>query len=1141
MRFGVLGPLEVATDLGDAVPIPESLVRALLADLIAHVGVPVSTDRLIGDLWPESTPTNPTRSLHTKVSQLRRALEDAEPGGREYIVTTAAGYLLRAEPHRLDSTRFLDFIARAQVSTDLRVRANLLRDALALWRGPAFADFVDLSFSAEAAATLDEARIAARSELAEVRLELGEHRTLIAEINELVREYPLREQLRSIQMRALYRCGRAADALDSFNELRTLLAETRGADPSRELAELHRAILERDEDLRPEPISLGGRTLGHNLPEPPNTLIGRDSAVQEVRTRIGSARLITLVGPGGVGKSRLALAVAHSLVDSFADGIWLVEFDALERSHGPEVLADAVLSVLSVDVNAPPGYSGKSQTSARLNSVDRVAAFLHSRRAMLVLDNCEHVADAAARLVEAILSESADCQILVTSRAPLAVRGETIRSVEPLDLPAADTPRPELLTASSAAQLFAARAPGLRFDEDNFEDVIAICRRLDGIPLALELAATKVRVLGVRELLVQLDRRFQVLAGGFRDAPDRHRTLRAAIDWSWELLSGTERDVLCWLAIHGEDCSLSAARSLVGDPADDHEVLDALTRLVDQSLVVMQESRHGPRYRLRESIAAYCVEVMDAAGVLVELRSRHAMHYAELGERASSELRGPEQRRWLELLDVESPNIRKAADFAIGRRDAGLAVRLVNSLIWFGFLRGRLTEAHRYLAEVGAIAGGLRQVERATIQRWRTSMALLIGAVDQPVSPSPTLEGDETPAELSALARAEWFLGYAQWYSGALQDSEDRVDRALATFRSLDDSWGIAASLSLRAAQSTARSELSMVRDHARTSSAMFAEIGDQWGRLKAIEALAVLAEFEGQYDEANDLHHEGLQIVEDLGLWTETAHKLALLGRIALLRGEFGAADELHHRAMRLAASHANRLGEGFAEIGLGLSARRQGRLDDAEKHLTRWLGWLAAIEAHNGVALVLAELGFIAELRGHTESAWRLHTESLVAATTSDDIRAVALAVEGLAGAAAQSGQFDRAARLLGAAATARASTGARLASGERMDVDRATAVVRGALGDERFADEFQRGGPMVVAGPGLSVTDFARTIADKHIRLTIDDALTGRPPPLTDGTPFPDRLRSEADSIGTLQPEANIAGFVRSSPECQQIVGR
>ncbi|MEV6325963.1 BTAD domain-containing putative transcriptional regulator [Nocardia sp. NPDC051787] len=1115
MRFGVLGPLDVATDHGDAVSIPESLVRALLADLIAHVGVPVSTDRLIDDLWPGSTPTNPTRSLHTKVSQLRRALEDAEPGGRKYIVTTPAGYLLRAEPAHLDSTLFLDSVARAQVSMDLRMRANLLREALALWRGPAFADFVDLPFSAEASARLDEARIAARSELAEVRLELGEHRMLIEEINELVREHPLRERLRSIQMRALYRCGRAADALDSFNELRTLLAETRGADPSRELVELHRAILEQDAELRPEPISLGGKALGHNLPEPPNALIGRDSAVQEVTARMGSDRLVTLVGPGGVGKSRLALAVASSMVDSFADGIWLVEFDALDRSHGPEVLADAVLSVLSIDVNAPPG----PPPQARLNSVDRVVAFLRSRRAMLVLDNCEHVVDAAAALVEAILAESADCRILATSRSPLAVRGETIRSVEPLELPAADTSRPELLSASSAAQLFAARAPGLRFDAANFEDVIAICRRLDGIPLALELAATKVRVLGVHELLIQLDRRFQILAGGFRDSPDRHRTLRAAIDWSWELLSGAERDVLCWLAIHAEDCSLPAALSLAGDPAEDHEILGALTRLVDQSLVVMQEAQHGPRYRLLESIAAYCVEHLETAEVLVELRLQHANHYAELGERAGAELRGPDQRRWLEWLDVESPNIRKAADFAIGRRDARLAMRLVNSLIWFGFLRGRLTEAHRYLRAVSAMAGELRPVERATILRWQAGMALLIGEADQLVSPSPALTGDETAAELCALARGEWFLGYAQWYSGALPESEDRVGRALATFRSLDDSWGIAASLSLRAAQGTARSELAVVRDHAETSAAIFDEVGDRWGRLKAIEALAVLAEFEGRYDDANDLHYEGLQIVEDLGLWTETAHKLALLGRIALLRGEFATADELHHRSLRLAVSHANRLGEGFAEIGLGLSARRQGRLDDAEQHLTRWLGWLAAIAAHNGVALVLAELGFIAELRGDAEAAWALHAESLSAASATGDIRAVALAVEGLAGAAALADQFDRAARLLGAAMRARASTGAPLASGERMDVERITAAVREALGDERFAAEFQRGGPVIVDDHGVSVTDFARTVADRQIRRIIIDAVMGRPPPLTGGAPFSDRTPPVADSVRLL----------------------
>ncbi|WP_198161920.1 BTAD domain-containing putative transcriptional regulator [Nocardia puris] len=1051
-----------------AVSIPESRVRALLADLVANAGEPLSVDRLIDDMWPAVPPANPVASLHTKVSQLRRALEDAEPGGRDCIVTTPTGYLFRAEPYCLDSVRFLAFVERAQRASDPRLRVNMLRDALAMWRGPAFADFLDLAFSREAANTLEEARIAARSELAELRLELGEHRSLVAEINELVREHPLRENLRSIQMRALYRAGRAADALDSFAELRALLAETRGADPSREIVDLHRAILDQDPALLPEVPEGEVLSAGHNLPEPPNPLIGRDAMVEEVTAQVLSDRLVTLIGSGGVGKTRVALAIAGGLVDSFADGVWFIEFDGLDRAPGPDALADTILGVLGVDVNAPPpGYRARSQPPGRVGAIDRIVAFLRGRRALLVLDNCEHVVEAAARLVEAVLAERTECRILATSRAPLAVRGETIVPVAPLALPDAETASVERLVESSAAQLFAARVPGLRFDDANCRDITAVCRKLDGLPLALELAATKVRVFGVRELLAQLDRRFQVLSGGFRDAPDRHRSLRAAIDWSWELLSEPERDMLCWIAIHAEDCSLAAVGALFGDAGDSCEVLTALARLVDQSLVVMHEGRDGPRYRLLESISAYCVERLEAMGELAEWRARHARYYAALGEVMGPALLGPDQLRQLERLDVDGPNLRKASDFALARRDARLAMRLVSASLWYGFLRCRLTEMLRYLSALAELGEELRPVERTTTALWRAGIELLIGDGDPRRFPPVELSGDETSAELFEYARGEWLLGYAQWYTGALEESEESVGHALATFRALENRWGIAVCLSTRAAQRTGRSELAVVRRCAQESAAMFAEIGDRWGRLKAIEALGVLAEIEGRYTEARTLHREGLRIVEDLGLWTEIPHKLALLGRIALLQGEFDVADELHNRSMRLAASHANWLGEGFAEIGLALSARRQGKLDDAQAHLTRWVHWLRDIGAHNGLALVLAELGFIADLRGDAAAAHELHSAGLEAAMETGDIRAVALALEGLAGAQTLAGHYTTAARLLGAAEGARCSAAAPLPGGERTDVERITTTVRTALGDDRFAVEYHQGRPLIVGG--------------------------------------------------------------------------
>jgi predicted ATPase/DNA-binding SARP family transcriptional activator len=1019
MRFGVLGPLAVWTSDGKPVRVPELKVRALLADLLMHQGRPVSADRLVDDLWGEEPPGNPSNTLQTKVSQLRRALEKAEPGSRDLVALRPAGYLMEIEPDALDVGRFTALTAQARSTEDAQARAGLLADALVLWRGPAFADFRDEEFSQAAIALLEEQRLTCLEEQAEVRLELGEHGMLADELGDLVAQHPLRERLRAAHLRALYRAGRQNEALASFSDLQEQLAEELGLDPGPDLAALHQAILEQDPALAPVPAPATSAARPRtNLPAPVTSLIGRDESVARVRKLLDGARLVTLTGPGGVGKTRLALETAGQM--SFADGVWLVELAGQTLD-----IAEVVAAVLGIRDDTATG-SRPGVAPASLG--ERLANALGGQELLLVLDNCEHVIDAVAELAELLLQRVPGLHILATSQEALAITGEYLEVVPPL---------PE----AAAAELFIARASGFTPDAEDSLAIASICRRLDGLPLALELAATKVRALGVQKLSSRLDDRFKVLTGK-RGGPDRQQTLRAVIDWSWELLTEPEQIVLRRLAVHAGGCTLEAAEQVCAGP--DLDVLDLLTRLVDRSLVVFA----GGRYRLLESVAAYCRERLQEVGEFDLIQLRHATFYTELAEEAEPHLRGRDQRRWLRLLDAEAANLQGAAQ-------TELAVRLVNAASWYWFLRGRHREAHRSLT----LAGSEDPVTRA----WHAGFAILVGdGTDLGQHSRTALSAFDGVDDPEHRARAEWFLGLAHLHFGDVATGADLIGKALTTFRVLDDRWGVAAALAGRTKLAMFRGDLPAAERDGTQSIALFEDIGDRWGLLQASDMLGYLAEVTGDYDRASRLHREGLRIAEELHLWTDVSYRLSSLGRITLLTGDFARSKEFHERGMRLAAEQSNQFAEEFARVGLALGARRQGDLDLAETQLRDSLAWNRRLEADfgvpfYGVTLLLAELGFIAELRGDLPRARSLHQEGLTAARKIDDPRAIALALEGLAGAQTAA---DETARLLGMATTLRESIGAPLPPAERGDTDRISARARSILGENAYAVHYTEG---------------------------------------------------------------------------------
>ncbi|MGW2771415.1 AfsR/SARP family transcriptional regulator [Streptomyces olivaceoviridis] len=1113
MRFGVLGPLAVWDDEGEPLKVPETKVRALLADLLAHDGGPVSADRLVHDLWGDHLPGNPAGALQAKVSQLRRVV------GRERLVRQPPGYRLRLGPaDGVDTERFGRLVAEARPVADPRVRATLLTEALGLWRGPAYADFADEEFTRAARECLGEQRLAVLEERAEARLAAGDHLLLAGELAALVTEHPLRERLRAVQMRALYRAGHQGEALASYEDLRTRLADELGACPGPALSALHRAMLRQDPSLTTDPATWAGATAPSpeltvpsprdtassprgtaphlvpadpvppypasssppeitpatpataatpatptNLPHPLTPLIGRDQALADLSPLLARQRLVTLTGPGGVGKTRLAVAVAQGVASGgVPDGVWFVEFAGL-RGATPDDLAGIVAATLGIRDDAPSAPPATGTVAA--SPVHRLAAALRDRRTLLVLDNCEHVVASAAELVALLLRGAPGLRVLTTGQEPLALAGETVFLVEPLPTP--DAVR--LFTERAAAC-----APGFRLgtgeDDGTGEDqgadpalVAEICRRLDGIPLALELAASRVRALGVRELAARLDDRFRVLTSGQRGAPARQQTLRAMIDWSWELLSVPERLVLSRLAVHSDGCALDAAEAVcAGEGVPGGAVLDLVTRLVEKSLVVVTTGPAGPRYRLLESVAAYAVERLRDTADETAVRERHLRHYLTLAERAEQRLRGPRQRDWLARLDTEAGNLRAALDEAVRRAAAGRsaeAVRLATALSWWWLLRGRLTEGRRGLAAVLAATAGDPDPELALLH---SAFVLLTG--ERTVTPA----ADAVPDPVRR-ARALWLNAYGGFSVGDLDGSRALNARALAQFEAVDERWGTAAALGLRAALALVRGDLDAVARDGRRSRALFRELGDGWGELQTVSPLAVLAEIKGEYTRAAHRQREGLRIARELCLQAEVSARLSGLGRLALLARDFDRARRLHEQARRIAVEQGYKYGEIHADMGLALGARRSGDLDAAEAHLRRIRAAHADVSSPAGDHLRHAELGFLAELRGDAARSAAHHLRGLRIAHSLDEPRALALSLEGLAGTAALCGHRSGAtcaALLLGAAHAARRSVGAPLPPAERGDVDRVTAAARAVLGPRAFTEAFERGARLTPA---------------------------------------------------------------------------
>ncbi|WNV82690.1 BTAD domain-containing putative transcriptional regulator [Umezawaea sp. Da 62-37] len=992
MRIGILGPLEVRGSDGAPITIGGGGPRALLVRLALAKGRVVSPATLCADLWPEAPPADPTATLQSLVARLRRAL-DADTGvGRAAIGSRPTGYLLDLPPDAVDAWEFERLVGAAG-SADPARAAVLLREALALWRGEPPFDGPRLA----------ELRLTAVEDLADTGAT-----GLVPELTGLCAAHPLRERAHVRLVRALCAEGRQAEALRVHERIRRALADELGSDPGQELREAHLAA------LRAEAAPSGG-----NVPARWTSFVGRESDLEQVGSRLRDNRLVTLTGPGGVGKTRLALEVAARLpVEA-----WVVELGAVTD---PDRVVPAVLALLgrpSVGVLPEPGPA---------DAVDRLLEIVANRRMVLVLDNCEHLVDTVAVLVDRLLSRTAALRVLATSREPLGLTGEALHPVSTLD-------------SAARVALFADRACAVRPGFTVTPDVERVCRELDGLPLAIELAAARLRSMTPGQLAERIGDRFRLLDRGDRTAAARHRTLRAVVDWSWDLLADDERALLAGLSVFAGGATADAVR----DARTDDDPLDLLSALVDKSLVVVAEHDGEVRYGLLATVREYAAEKLGPATAAV--RDRHAECFATWAETAEPEVRGHDQRRWLARLDRERGNLDAALDHALATGRVDLALRLFTARLWPWFVRGARREAVDRAVAVLRAAG---PVAPAGLEDAHVLCRLANGEYEPSADDGDALTRIAHPALFAAWTFGAWMPDDPLRYATSMADRfSGNPDPWLKAFGHL--MHGIVA------AEMTPGGTPSAER-HLRSALTGFDRAGDRWGRTFACYELSVVLDNRGDAPGAVAALDDARASSAVLGGDDALLGPVMLLTTSARLRARAGLHDDTE---LDLAREIAERTGA--AALARVLHARA-----DVARHRGDWAAadrWLdeswAVVRAidpaddlqptphfvvllHSTAAHVRAHLGRAEEARDRHRVALEL-----AAAVLDGPLRA--LVVENAAQWCLDQGFPEQAAAALGAASALRGVE-------DTLDPDvlalRARCVE--ALGEDGYREASERG---------------------------------------------------------------------------------
>ena len=964
----LFGQLEVA-DGGVAFAVRGAKQRALLALLALHRGEPVSADRLIDALWGDGQAANPVNALQAQIGQLRRTL------GVGAIVTTEAGYALAVGPDEVDVVRFEQLVAKGRrlaEQGEMALASATMAEALGLRRGEPLAEFAYAGFADTERAQLDELTLVAIETRAGADLVLGRHGELAGELEAQCREHPLRERLWELLILALYRAGRQADALHAYTEVRDRLADELGIDPGPPLRELQGRILTQDSSLAaasPAPVrATTPAASAGNLRERLSSFIGRDTELEQLREAVRSSRLVTLTGPGGTGKTSLAVEAAAALRAEYQDGAWLVE---LAGVAGPDGVAPAVASALEAGASALGGPHPAG------SAAELIVGHLTGRSLVVVLDNCEHVIGEAAALADTLARAVPGLRLIATSREALGIPGEVLLPVTGLAIPA-------------AVELFADRAravqPGFLADGQDGTVIEDICRRLDGLPLAVELAAARLRALPLATLAERLNDRFRLLTGGARTALPRQQTLRAVVDWSYDLLFEDERRLFARLSVFAGGCELAAAEAVCADEkVPDSEILDVLSRLVDKSLVTGPGAAGEARFTQLQTLWQYGRDRLEDSGEADAMRARHGTYYLQMAEQAREGLRGVTGPVWRDRITSESGNLRAALDWHIAAADADAALSLASGIAWLWFINGEFAEGARWLGDALG-ADGTRHAElEATARVWHgycvgmsASPAAGINECEEAIA---VLQAAGSGAHLAeALVLYAAVLGFASRFRKALEilgEARDLLEPSrhgwiLAT-HDMMAVWNLLSLGRLEDAEPVARSSLER-----------FDTEGEVLLVVSPLHALASIAEARGDLDAASAAYEDLLKRCRATRQRIHTPLCLVALGALRARQGDDAAADRLYEEAI---GCSSNSWLSADAMVGQAAVARRLGDLARARTLLDAAGSQYQQLDFPVGPPTVLAGLAWWALAADRLGEAAVFAANAAEGATASGD----------------------------------------------------------------------------------------------------------------------------------------------------------
>ena len=1040
VRVAILGPLEVHDDDGAAIAVAGVRLRGLIARLALAGGQPVSTSALAEAVWDFAPPADVANALQTLVSRARRAL-----GGAAAVEQSAAGYRLAVAPDDVDALRFERLAAEGAVA-----------EALALWRGPALADAGE--FAGPFARRLEELRLDATVTFLTREIDEGRAAARVGELEVLVAEQPLHEKLTGLLMGALAAAGRQADALAAYEELRARLADELGIDPGPQLRDVHLEVLRGKIAVASAPADRARTNLRAQL----TSFVGRHEEVVRLRKTLESYRLVTLVGPGGAGKTRLAAEVVAGVrvgmngggangggaTASESDGIW--EPDGIWMAELASVtdaadVPKAVLGSIGLRESSllPDGTQRITARDARTRLLDGLA----DARALLVLDNCEHLIDACAQLADALLARSPRLRIVATSREPLGITGESLFVVPPLG-------------EDPAVRLFSDRAmavsPDFTLNAATRPLVTDIVRRLDGLPLAIELAAARLRTLPLAEISRRLADRFRLLTGGSRTALPRHRTLRAVVEWSWELLTPAERLLAERFSVFPAGATPAAvAQVCTGGQLAADEADELLSSLVDKSL--LQPVADGTRLRMLETIREYGAEKLAGRGEAGERRLRHAAHYTGLMREAGPRLLTRDQLSWLTPLRDDRDNILAALRYWCDTGEAGNALSLAESLSIMTLLLGNEADMAEWLAEALAVPGeadaGLRTVAEA--------LHVVTSAMEPAAQGTGAGAHPGLAERLDAIDIEEYpVAGLLRPVYAVFVKDDERVRGYLDQARAGRDDWLVAAAWLMTAAMAENYGNPDETRIPAAEAVDRFRALGERWGLSMALRTIGNVAMLDGDLDGAVAAYTEAGHLLTELGHREDLAQVQLRLAEFAARRGDLAKARELSAAAQSTAESTGSPIDRGIAaawwagfEVGCGDIDAARPYHAAAEAHLSQFgpahpaREHLEAMVAATGARIAIAD--------GDVRAAGEQAVRSYRAAVAAQDMPLLAMASATTADLAQALGQPERAAELLGAGAVVRGAD-----DPTDPTVVKLAPRLRAALGDDRYARAYQAG---------------------------------------------------------------------------------